>query len=619
MKKYVINLKRRPDRKQFFTRKNPHLNEVFFIDAVDGHEIDHDTLIRSGFDTNRLWRDPFRNRKLTHGEIGCFLSHAKAWEVCRNLNEPIIVFEDDVICCVLDEDYLISLTSDHQLIYLGRNENEPDKVVSIDDKLEIPAYPYNAHAYVITPKGANLLLNSGILQQIIPVDEYLPIAIPKLNAIAFKEDLAIQESRLNLGTDIEPNLEENWFIDFKVHPITVGTDRKKCVQLNSSAMNHNVYPKNLGVNVDWKGTDMSSLGGGMKINLLRDYIKDLPDHDVILFTDAYDVMYDRDLETITRRFIGFKTKSLFSAETSCWPDESLKDEYPESETPYRFLNSGTFITEVGQLKSLLQDPIEDYEDDQLYYTRKFLSNEFDMKLDYEGYIFQTNEPQVQVQNESIYNPRTRVFSCIYHGNGGNVEKNKFDSLYNILYPKSPDLFIPCYDNFDILEKDMIVINFMTQSQCEDLIDLADKHGGWEPHPDDKFPAQEIRLKELGLWEECETHWKKHIFPSVERYWSPMKMYGLREAFVMRYALDTQVSLSNHCDASMVTGSVKLNDDYEGANLYYHRQNVTNKDVPVGRCILFPGQVTHGHECQELKSGVKYSLTMWTQRYNGDLL
>jgi len=97
------------------------------------------------------------------------------------------------------------------------------------------------------------------------------------------------------------------------------------------------------------------------------------------------------------------------------------------------------------------------------------------------------------------------------------------------------------------------------------------------------------------------------------------MYGLREAFVMRYALDTQVSLANHCDASMVTGSVKLNDDYEGADLVFHRQNVSNKDVPVGRVILFPGQVTHGHECMELKSGVKYSLTMWTQRYKGDLL
>ena len=46
-------------------------------------------------------------------------------------------------------------------------------------------------------------------------------------------------------------------------------------------------------------------------------------------------------------------------------------------------------------------------------------------------------------------------------------------------------------------------------------------------------------------------------------------------------------------------------------------NFAHEDVPVGKCILFPGQVTHGHTCRELVSGVKYSLTMWTSRYPGD--
>ena len=84
-------------------------------------------------------------------------------------------------------------------------------------------------------------------------------------------------------------------------------------------------------------------------------------------------------------------------------------------------------------------------------------------------------------------------------------------------------------------------------------------------------------------------------------------------------MDTQTQLNLHCDASLVTGSVKLNDDYKGAELVFPRQKFSNKDVPVGKCILFPGQLTHGHECQELVSGVKYSLTIWTSRYSGDLV
>ena len=97
------------------------------------------------------------------------------------------------------------------------------------------------------------------------------------------------------------------------------------------------------------------------------------------------------------------------------------------------------------------------------------------------------------------------------------------------------------------------------------------------------------------------------------------MYGMRDAFVMKYSMDTQRSLNLHNDASMVTGSVKLNDNYTGADLWYPRQQISNKDIPVGKMILFPGQVTHGHECTPLEEGIKYSLTMWSSRYPGDII
>ena len=88
---------------------------------------------------------------------------------------------------------------------------------------------------------------------------------------------------------------------------------------------------------------------------------------------------------------------------------------------------------------------------------------------------------------------------------------------------------------------------------------------------------------------------------------------------MKYSEDTQKTLGLHTDASLVTGSVKLNNDYEGATLIFPRQGVTNKDIPVGKMILFPGQVTHGHHVDQLISGTKYSATFWSARYKGDLL
>lgn len=622
MKKFVITLKEREDRREHFSNKNTQLKDYTFIIATDKKDINLHSLTNSGYKTRSNWRDPFTNRKITTGEIACFISHYKLWLECVKINEPIIIFEDDAILLSNWDESKIALTNDIDIMYLSRNENEPEKVESIDDMWEKPFYPYNMTSYVITPKGAKKLTSTNILQTIVPVDEYLPELIQAgyINAVALKEDMVDQVSRNIMGSDIEPNSEDDYLIDFNVHVLTVGTDRKKCQKLYDSGMFKSIYPKNLGENIDWTGGDMSmGIGGGMKINLLKKFIKDKSNSDVVLFVDGYDVFFTDNLNTIIKRWIGFNTKVLFGAEKYCWPDESLSKEFPKSNTPYRYLNSGTFIAEVGELKKILTNNIADEEDDQLYYQKEFLSGKYDIKLDTEGYVFITNEEQAQKSGTQLYNPVTQCFGCIYHGNGGDEAKIKFDKLYNDFYPKMKNFFIPQYSKVHIMEKDMLLVDFMTQSQCERMIDLADEHGGWGQLSYDKFPAQEIRAKELGFFDELDSYWKKHLYPIIEKHWAPIEMYGIRDAFVMRYSLDTQVSLSYHNDASLVTGSVKLNNDYEGAELVFPRQSITQKDVPVGKCILFPGMVTHGHECTELKSGVKYSLTMWSQRYPGDIL
>jgi GR25 family glycosyltransferase involved in LPS biosynthesis len=619
MKKFVINLEKREDRKEAFENTNSFLTDYKMVKAFDAADLNIVDLVNMGFDTNRLWRDPFHNRKMTRGEIGCFISHYMLWDYCAKNDEPIMIFEDDAIIDqnLWDENYYEDLATTYDMVYFGHNDTKPDEAVEVNDNLIVPGYAYNMHAYMITPSGAKKLLSTGIHKQIIPVDDFTAILRKQIHVVALKKSVAIQQTREQFGTDVEPVSEDDWFIDFRVHPLTVGTDRKKCIPLNDSGARHGIYPQNLGTNVDWHN-DMSGPSGGIKVNLLKKTIKDLPDHDVVLFTDAYDVFYADDAATITKRYIGFNTKVLFAAEADIWPDTSLAEQFPDGGTKYRYLNSGLFMAQVGELKKiLLNEEISNDDDDQLFYQKQFLSNQYDWKLDYEGYIFTCHEPRASKNGTQLYNPETNTFSCIYHGNGGDEAKNKFDALYRMFFPKLPTLYLPAYKKFDLLDRDMMVIDFMTQSQCEDLITIADKHGNWESLKYDKFPAQEIRMKELGLWEELEKHWQKHIYPIVEEYWHPMEMYGLRDAFVMRYATDTQTSLPCHHDASLVTGSVKLNDDYEGADLFYKRQNISNKVVPVGRCILFPGQVTHAHECNELISGVKYSLTMWTKRHWDD--
>jgi len=613
MKKFVINLERRTDRKEHFIENNKILEPYEFIKAVDGQND------MSGYKTRPNWIDPFQHRPIVPAEVACFLSHQKAWKKCVELNEPIMVLEDDVIANVdlWDEAFYEHTIGYWDMLYLQRNENEPDFVIKLGDKLERPWYPYNLTGYCLSPKGAKKLLGTDIMENgIIPVDEYVPelIQAKSLMALALQKDVCNQVNVSKLSSDIREDRRMN------IHVVTIGTDESKMQKLYSSAENKGISINNWGKGVEWRGSDMTGPGGGQKINILKNRIEELPDTDVLLFTDAYDVFYSDNLETIKERYLDMGHKIIFSAETTCWPDPSIGNQFPNVHTDYRYLNSGTFIGEVGEIKKLLRhDSIEDHQDDQLFCQKAYLEGIYDIGLDVECYMFQTHYTGITTLGNQLHNPATTCCPCIYHGNGDEVAKKTFERIYSELYPTSLNLFHTPTQSYEILDKDMILVDFMSEHQCQRLIEIAEQHNEWKSLEYDKFPAQELRLKEINLFAELERHWMAHIKPIVEPYWKPLEMYGLRDAFMLKYSTDSQTKLDLHHDASYVTGSVKLNHNYVGGELNFPRQNISNKDIPVGKLLLFPGAVTHPHECLELTQGTKYSLTIWSQRYTGDIL
>ena len=86
------------------------------------------------FIVDENFRDPFKNRPVLKSEVACFLSHKKAWQRSIDLNQPLIVMEDDAIIksYIWNEELFMSLIKVHDFVYLQRNENEPNKVVSVN-------------------------------------------------------------------------------------------------------------------------------------------------------------------------------------------------------------------------------------------------------------------------------------------------------------------------------------------------------------------------------------------------------------------------------------------------------------------------------------------------------
>ena len=623
MKTYIINLPHREDRLELFKENNlDKLDKYEIVKGIYGREIFYKDLVSQGMDTNAYWRDRVENwsRPLLHGDIGCMLSHMKVWKRIEADGEPALILEDD---CLLHQhvDVVAQVAEPYDLFYLEFTEMDQhwkhDPRRHISDSIVTPVYPYLLSSYVLTPKGASILLETTINQNLIPDDEYVPRMLPKLNAAGCHEShkMAEQYWREVVGTDIEPKGDEDYFIDFNVHVLTSHDDEEKARRLNESAARYGFSVTN--VTTDYFDWDTDFPGGCKKLIDLRDWIcnNDLPDNDVILFTDAFDVFFQARLDYITRRYLSMHKEVVFSAEDRLWPDDRLL--FPPHYSKYKYLNSGAFMGRVGTLRYMLSDYMEEDHDDQLYMQNTFLEGVFNIGLDYEGYIFQSWDDALEVQNQKVVNPIYGGTPCVVHGNGEYTCKLKWAELYEETKKPSELRVYSKAERFEVLADDILMIDFMSPELAQQWIEISEEHGGFAPDPNDNVPSHDIHLKELGLFEEAEAFMRSKAARIIDSYWAPQSWEGIRKAFTMKYEAGSQTSLPIHVDHSLITGSVKLNDDYEGAVLHWPKQNFSNADVPVGKMILFPGMVTHPHYVDELTSGVKYSATIWGSRYPGD--
>ena len=621
MKIFYINLDRCQDKNEHMQKTFP---EAIRFSGVDGTQETSSTI---NYKADRNWRDPNWNRRLTQGEIGCVLSHLKLWKKCVELNESILILEDDVIPLVDNWKQKLENYSNYDLLYAGRKYIEGEKI-EINEELETPGFSYWCSSYMISPKFANALVSFFDTNFLIPADEVVPLVSgyhrkykveSNFSCAAFKEDLITQKPGAYDASETET--PEKIWKDYKFQILTVATDESKAEKLLSSDFNI----KNIGKNVLWEGGTMEGPGGGQKVNLIRQELNYYDDNDIIMFLDGYDTFIHSTEEEILERYFSFKKEIIFSAEKTCWPDNSIAKKFPET-GGYKYLNSGTFIGTVSSLKKFFSNPIQNHEDDQLYCQKQYLYENFNIGLDYESYIFlcMSGLEEDCLYNESndyIINTETNCTSLIAHGNGGAYTKNSFDLLYNSI--NKYKIYIPTqeYRDLHILDRDILLLyNFLSEDYCEELIEETEKFNQWEQLPNDKFPGMEVRLNKLHskFFEIFQKAYQEKMVPTIEKYWHPLLMYGIRDLFAIKYSLGTQTKLRLHHDMSLVSGSMKLNNDYTGGVLHFPRQGVDNSQTPTGSIVIWPGQVTHGHECTEIISGTKYGLTLWTSRLEGDI-
>jgi collagen beta-1,O-galactosyltransferase len=183
---YVINLVRRSDRRERLQSTFDILNiSVRFFDAIDGkYTIDQTYLERLNVRLLPDYEDPYNQRPMNYGELGCFFSHYFIWEdmVKNQYSNGALILEDDVRFDAYFkyklEKILSNKSLDWDIIYLGRKimrADEENYEKTIETFLIEPSYSHWTVGYALSLRGAKMLVDEKPIQKILPVDEYLPI------------------------------------------------------------------------------------------------------------------------------------------------------------------------------------------------------------------------------------------------------------------------------------------------------------------------------------------------------------------------------------------------------------------------------------------------------------
>lgn len=162
--------------------------------------------------------------------------------------------------------------------------------------------------------------------------------------------------------------------------------------------------------------------------------------------------------------------------------------------------------------------------------------------------------------------------------------------------------------------EMYAMPFITPAYCRALIDAAEATGAFAPDRGDPVPGVELSIARMSpvVFEAMENHIGAQVWPQLQTEWRYIDYHGVNDAFIIKYEVGGQESLRIHHDVAQVSMSVKLNNDYDGAELDFPRQGASNAGLAVGEILAWPSLVTHPHESLPIRSGVKYSLTIWCE-------
>ena len=599
-----------------------HGHQTTYIDAPLGREA-----ASRGWKPSPTWRDPYLNRLLTWGELACFAGHHAAWQRAAEMVDGAVIIEDDAK--ILGP---LEFQRRGDIVCLG-GRFLADPPEPIDGLIRAP-YTYWCVGYWISQEAAKKLLRTTVPKFVLPVDEFIPY-----HAGTSPYDMIVHGQIPSYGLEVWalpewliepsgrwPSSTEGSDFAFELRTALFATEPEKAKRLCDSLDAHGYgYDVLMAGEPNW---DTSGRGGARKLNALSDWLYGLDQskvHAVALALDGYDTLVLSGPDEVLRRYGGMRSAIVVGGEVNCWPEEELREPlkawtrpgWPgetEGKAIYDFPCSGTIIG----VADVLRDEVAacramEVDDDQLAVQKRILSvQQKDLwRVDREAYIFQAlngAEDHLERSKDRIRNIKTNCVPVILHDNGPGSTLDRFvsSSVPAIEQDAKAGQWLQ-------VAPDILAMPLLSSDCAAALAKSAHLTEPWEPLPGDNVPGDELRLKK---WDEVRAEeitalLNEHLPTIVESHWRPATFRPPADSFFIRYSSGGQPSIRLHEDVSYLSCSIKLRAACDGGELWFPRQNFSDRLIPAGWLLIWPSRITHPHQVLTVTKGRRISIVVWT--------
>jgi hypothetical protein len=181
-------------------------------------------------------------------------------------------------------------------------------------------------------------------------------------------------------------------------------------------------------------------GFNAKLRWAKKCSREFTNYTHLMLVDARDVVVLVNPDTMLKKFEQFAHKWVNVAEPNMWPGNAWPsaDVFPESPTPYRFLNSGLYMFEREYAEHMWWDvwpEIPEVGDDQEYMNNRYIEGYPDaIKLDHYCEMFQCVAGSTWCSEFKFgdwHNTLTDTHPVAIHFNGGNkIADKKWRKLWH---------------------------------------------------------------------------------------------------------------------------------------------------------------------------------------------